>query len=108
MPFVTQLTLQSGDRELVESIVDDIKERAERKGIKLKGPKMKSTDRICVPQYKDSGADESFDPWQYTVYTRVVEIFGHNEFAREVTEQSYPDRIHITADIEQFSRVGDS
>ena len=107
MPFVTSLTLESGDGDLLESIVDDIKERAERKGVKLKGPHPMPPSRLSVPQYKTVGAEERFASWQYTVYTRVIEIVDHNEFAREVTEQSYPDRIHITADIERFNQVGD-
>jgi ribosomal protein S10 len=107
MPFVTRLTLKSGDGERLESVVDDIKERAERKGVELKGPHPKPPSRHTVPQYKGLKDDGTFDSWEYTVYTRTVEIVDHNEFARQVTEQDYPDSIHITADIEQFNQTGD-
>ena len=33
MPFVTRLTLRSGDGDLLDAVVSDIKERAERKGV---------------------------------------------------------------------------
>ena len=108
MPFVTRLTLQSGDGELLDSVVTDIKERAERKGVELKGPHPKPPTRHSVPQYKDATASGTFDSWDYTVYTRNIEIIDHNEFARDVAEQGYPDRIYITADIEQFSQTGES
>lgn len=107
MPFVTRLTLQSGDGELLDSIVSDIKERAERKGVELKGPHPKPPTRHAVPLYKDLSADESFENWEYTVYTRNIEIIDHNEFARAVAEQEYPDRIYITADIEQYNQTGE-
>ncbi|WP_336325223.1 uS10/mL48 family ribosomal protein [Halovenus sp. HT40] len=107
MPFVTRLTLQSGDGELLDSIVTDIKERAERKGVELKGPHPKPPTRHAVPQYKDLSADDAFENWEYTVYTRNIEIIDHNEFARTVAEQEYPDRIYITADIEQYNQTGD-
>lgn len=108
MPFVTRLTLQSGDGELLDSVVSEIKARAERKGVELKGPHPKPPSRHSVPQYKRVGLDETFSSWDYTVYTRVIEIIDHNEFAREVAEREYPSRIHITADIEQFNQTGES
>ena len=107
MPFVTRLTLQSGDGDLLDSVVAEIKERAERKGVELKGPHPKPPSKHSVPQYKCVGSEETFSDWEYTVYTREVEIIDHNEFARNVTEQGFPDRIHITADIEQFSQTGE-
>jgi small subunit ribosomal protein S10 len=108
MPFMTRLTLRSGDGDLLEDIVSDIKERAERKGVELKGPHPKPPTRHTVALHKDLAGSEAFDTWQYTVYTRVVEIVDHNEFARQVTQQAFPDRVHIEADIEQFSQTGDS
>jgi len=101
MPFVTRLTLSSGDGDRLDSVVDDIKHRAERKGVELKGPHPKPPTRLTVPQHKGGGSGGTFGDWQYTVYTRVVEIVGHDEFARETAQRRYPDRIHVTVDIQQ-------
>lgn len=105
MPFVTRLILQSGDGPLLSAIADDIKERAERKGVELKGPHADPPTHLQVPQYKRLADRETFDSWNYTVYRRVIEIVDHSEFAREVTEREYPDHIYITADIKQFSQT---
>lgn len=101
MPFVTRLTFRSGDADRLESVVSDLKRRAERKGVELRGPHAEPPERYRVPQQKrvDGG---TFDPWRYTVYTRVLEVVDHNEFARTVAERDYPDRIHVTAEIESF------
>jgi len=107
MPFVTRLTLRSGDGDLLDAVVSRIKERAERKGVELKGPHPKPPTRHTVSLYKGLAGGDTFDTWEYTVYTRVIEIVDHNEFAREIAEQEYPDPIHIAADIEQFSQAGD-
>jgi small subunit ribosomal protein S10 len=107
MPFITRLTLKSGDGDLLESVVSDIKERAERKGVQLKGPHPKPPTRHSVPQYRGLRDDGRFDPWEYTVYSRVIEIIDHNEFARTVAGEEYPDSIHIAADVEQFSQTGE-
>ncbi|MFT4921423.1 MAG: small subunit ribosomal protein S10 [Haloarculaceae archaeon] len=107
MPFVTKLRLQSGDRTVLDGVVSDIKETAARKGAKLKGPHPKPPTHRKVPLYKRADADGTFDTWDYTVYTRTIEIVGHDEFARTVTEWSFPDSVHITAEIDPVRQAND-
>jgi ribosomal protein S10 len=102
MPFVTKLALRSGDRPTLDDVVDDIKSRAERKGVELKGPHPQPPTELRVPLSKHLAAEgETFGNWRYTVYTRTIEIVGHDEFARSVTERTYPDGVHVEAEIEQ-------
>lgn len=107
MPFVTTLTLQSGDRDVLERVVGGIKHRAERKGVELRGPHAESPVDISVPQSKRLTADgRSFRHWQYTVYERRMEVVGHDDFAREVAGQAFPEGIHIDVDVERVSAPG--
>jgi ribosomal protein S10 len=107
MPFVTTLTLQSGDRKVLERVVGDIKHRAERKGVELRGPHAESPDTLSVPQSKrlDAGG-RSFAHWSYTVYERRMEVVGHDEFARGVTEREFPEGVHLDVDVERVSTPG--
>jgi len=107
MPFVTTLTLTSGDRHRLDGVVTDIKDEAERKGVELKGPHHESPEKRHVPQSKTLGPEGGeFDPWTYTVYERTVEIVGHEEFARSVTERSVPTGVHVEAGVEQRTHTG--
>ncbi len=107
MPFVTTLTLQSGDRDVLDRVVRDIKHRAETKGVELRGPHAESPESVSVPQSKRLNASgTSFRHWNYTVYERRVEIIGYDEFARDVAGQNFPDGIHIDIDIERVSAPG--
>jgi small subunit ribosomal protein S10 len=107
MPFVTTLEFSSGDRRLLDDVVDDVKGRAERKGVQLKGPHPRPPTDVSVPQSRRLSADRGgFDPWRYTVYTRTIEIVGHDEFARMVASDHYPDRIHVEADVQQQRPLG--
>ena len=102
MPFVTKLTLESGDRHRLEDVVTTIKETAARKGVELKGPHAEATRDLNVPQHKRLVADgDRFQPWTYTVYTRTIQIVGHDEFARSVAGRAYPDSVHLAAAVEQ-------
>jgi len=102
MPFVTKLTLKSGDRHSLDDVVDTIKESAARKGVELKGPHPHPPDEKNVPQLKGLVDEHAqFDSWSYTVYTRTIEIVGHDEFARSVAGREFPDGVHVSAEIEQ-------
>jgi ribosomal protein S10 len=107
MPFVTKLTMESGDRRRLDSVVDEIKEQAERKGVELKGPHPRPPDHLRVPQSKTLGPDGGrFESWDYTVYTRTVEIVDHEEFARSVAGREFDEGIHVEAAVEQRSHLG--
>lgn len=107
MPFVTRLTVESGDRHLLEDVVTEIKETAARKGVELKGPHPQSPQDLTIPQSKRLSADgEHFDPWRYTVFTRTIEIVGYQEFARAVTQWDFPERVHLQAEVEQRRGTG--
>ena len=107
MPFVTTLTLQSGNRHVLDDVVTEIKETAERKGVELKGPHPEPPDQRRVPQLKRlaPGGGE-FDSWNYTVYTRTIEIIGHDEFARSVAAQEFPTAVHVSAEVDQRHALG--
>ncbi|PSP34439.1 30S ribosomal protein S10, partial [Halobacteriales archaeon QH_10_67_22] len=90
-----------------DDVVDNVKGRAERKGAELKGPHPQPPTDHSVPQSRRLAADGGeFDPWHYTVYTRTVEIVGHDDFARDVTGDDYPDRIHVEAEVQQQRPLG--
>ena len=108
MTFVTALRLQSGDRAVLDDVVADIKRAAERKGAQLKGPHSHPPTKQRVPQYWQLTADDErrLEPWEYTVYTRELEIHGHEEFAKNVAKREFPDSLHVEVEIEHVRGVG--
>ena len=107
MPFVTTITLESGDRDRLESTVTDIKESAARKGVELKGPHPSPPSETRVPQSKTLGPDGGrFEAWNYTVYGRTIEIVGYEEFARSVAGEEYGEPIHVSVDVNRQRQVG--
>jgi small subunit ribosomal protein S10 len=109
MPFVTKLRMTSGDRTVLDRVVDDIKTRAERKGAELKGPHSRPPSKLSVPQHQSvppEGDGGQFGSWSYTVYAREMEIVGHESFARQVTERDFPDSIHVEVEIERRAGIG--
>ncbi|WP_135820297.1 uS10/mL48 family ribosomal protein [Halostella litorea] len=106
MTFVTKLRLQSGDRAALDGVVEDIRSTAERKGAELKGPHSEPPTQLRVPQHKRVDGGGRFGNWEYVVYARELEIHGHDELARRVTEREFPASIHVEAEVEQVNPLG--
>lgn len=107
MPFETRLTLQSGDRQTLERVVEGIKERAERKGVEMRGPNPEPQRDVSVPLYRRLDPDGGqFDGWIYPVYVRSIVIVGHDEFARTVAGESFPSSVHVEVAVERVDSPG--
>jgi ribosomal protein S10 len=106
MTFVTKLTIQSGNRHELESVVTDLKEFIERKGAECKGPHASPPESVSVPQYRHLGPGDQFPSWNYTVYTRKLEIHGNDHIAREVGHKEFSESLHVEIEVEQKNRLG--
>jgi len=106
MTFVTTLELESGDRRALDAVVADIKETVERKGAEFKGPHTPPPDTLSVPLYDGLEAGGQYESWSYTVYTRTVEIVGHDELASAIATRAFPDQIHVEADVRSIQQSG--
>lgn len=108
MTFVTRLTLKSGDRVVLDETVAEIKQFVSRKGAEMKGPHPRPPSKFSVslPKLLESGSDRYSD-WSYTVYTRNIEIVGHDAVARSVASRSYPGSVQVVVQVEQLRSAGD-
>ena len=108
MPFVTTLSLQSGDRTALDAVVEDVRETARRKGVELKGPHTHPPVECSAPLYWGVDAETPFDHWEYSIYERTVRIVGHEGIARELAGAERPDSVRIEVDVDQARSVGSS
>lgn len=108
MTFVTKLTLRSGDRAALDGVVSEIKEISRRKGAEFKGPHSDSPDTHRLKQYARLDGDEaaSHPPWNYTVYSRRMELYGHDDLARQVVDWDFPASVYVEAEVKQVRSVG--
>ena len=106
MTFVTKLSFRSGDRSLLDRTVSDLKSMVERKGAECKGPHTAPAETIVVPQYRNLCPGERFDDWEYSVYSRRLEIHGAEHIAREIGHMDLPEAIHVEIEVEQKRPLG--
>jgi len=106
MTFVTKLSFQSGDRAVLDELVEDLKAMLERKGAECKGPHASPPEKLTVPQYRTLAPGDRFSPWTYTVYSRRIEIHGNDHIAREVGHMEFPDSVHVEIEVDRKTQVG--
>jgi ribosomal protein S10 len=108
MPFITRLTLRSGDRAALDGVVDDLRRAAERQGIELKGPHTAPPETYTVPQHRrlSPDAEDRFEPWEYTVYERTVEITGHDDSVRTIADWEFPPGVHVEITVDRTRSIG--
>jgi ribosomal protein S10 len=106
MTFVTKLSLESGDRAVLEETVTEIKEFLERKGAECRGPFNDPPERLSVPQYRNLSPGDRFSSWNYSVYSRRLEIHGNDHIARQIGHREFPKSLHVEIEVEHRKPVG--
>jgi small subunit ribosomal protein S10 len=106
MSFVTRLRLQSGDRAALDGVVDDIRETVSRKGAEMNGPHSPPPTNVRVPLEKSVSGEDTFGDWQYTVYSREIELVGHDDVARTIADWNYPTSVHVEVEVENVRSQG--
>lgn len=104
MTVRTRFTLESGDRAALDAAADRIRTTVRRKGADLRGPFDDPARSLAVALYPRVDGDPTHSPtdsWEYTVYRRRLEVDGHEDIARHILDQSYPDSVHIEIEIDQ-------
>lgn len=107
MPFITTVTLKSGDRQTLDAIVKEMRDAAERKGIELKGPHSRSPQSYRVPLFESlSNTNTETGVWDYTVFERVIQLSGHNETVRQFMDWEFPPSIQVEVSVDRVRSIG--
>lgn len=106
MTYVTRITLQSGDRVVLDDTVAEIKQFVSRKGAEMTGPHPRPPTECSVPLSKSlTGGTARFPPWSYTIYSRDMVVKGYDSIARALAERTYPASVHVTLELDQVGSV---
>lgn len=105
VPYRTHIEMESGNRKELDASIGRIRSLIERKGAKLRGPHTRPTKEIDVPLYKTHLGDRRFEHWRYHVYSRTLEVIGHEGVTREIASLELPSSINISIMVEDAEPV---
>jgi len=97
MPRYARIKLTSANLEQLRCLAKDIKEIAEKTGVRIKGPQPLPTKRLKVTTRKAPTGEGShtFDHWQLRIHRRIIDIEPDDRTLRQITKLEIPEEVVI-------------
>jgi len=97
MPHYARIKLTSANLPELERVAKDIKEIAEKTGVRVKGPQPLPTKRLKVTTRKAPTGEGShtFDHWQLRIHRRIIDIEPDDRTLRQITKLEIPEDVVI-------------
>ena len=97
MPQYARIKLTSSNLEQLDRIAKEIKEIAEKTGVKSKGPQPLPTKRLKITTRKAPTGEgtHTFDHWQLRIHRRLLYIEPNERAMRQITKLTIPEDVKI-------------
>ncbi|MGD0396123.1 MAG: 30S ribosomal protein S10 [Nitrososphaerales archaeon] len=97
MPQYARIKLTSANLPELERVAKEIREIAEKTGVRVKGPQPLPTKRLKVTTRKAPTGEGShtFDHWQLRIHRRILDIEPESRTLRQITKLEIPEDVVI-------------
>ena len=97
MQKYARIKLTSPDLEQLERLAWEIKEIAEKTGVKSVGPQPLPTKRLKITTRKAPTGEgtHTFDHWQLRIHRRIIDIEPNDRAMRQITKLTIPEDVKI-------------
>src|SRR6202163_1278977 len=97
MPQYAHIKLTSPNLEQLERLAWEIKEIAEKTGVKSVGPQTLPTKRLKItPRKAPTGeGTHTFDPWQLRIHRRLIYVEPNERAMKQITKLTIPEDVKI-------------
>jgi small subunit ribosomal protein S10 len=96
-----RIKLTSTDTDKLEGVCDEIRDIAQKIGVKLVGPIPLPTKKLLVPTRKTPCGDGSktWDKFEMRVHKRLIEIDARDRVMRSIMRIRVPNEVYIEMEI---------
>ncbi len=96
-----RIKLTSTDTQKLEGVCDEIKDIAQKIGVKLVGPIPLPTKKLIVPTRRTPCGDGSktWDKYEMRVHKRLIEIDARDRVMRSIMRIRVPNEVYIEMEI---------
>jgi small subunit ribosomal protein S10 len=97
VPQYARIKLTSANLEQLERVAKDIREIAEKTGVRVKGPQPLPTKRFKVTTRKAPTGEgtHTFDHWQLRIHRRIIDVEPDGRTLRQITKLEIPEDVRI-------------
>ena len=99
-----RIKLTSTDTQKLEGVCDEIRDIAQKIGVKLVGPIPLPTKKLIVPTRRTPCGDGSktWDKYEMRVHKRLIEIDARDRVMRSIMRIRVPNEVYIEMEIKLF------
>jgi small subunit ribosomal protein S10 len=92
-----RIRLTSTDPKKLDEICNELKQIAERTGVKMAGPIPLPTKRLMVPVRKSPCGEgtHTWDKYQLRIHKRLIDISAEERVMRRIMQIKVPDEVFI-------------
>ena len=96
-----RIKLTSADTQKLEGVCDEIRDIAQKIGVKLVGPIPLPTKKLLVPTRRTPCGDGSktWDKYEMRVHKRLIEIDARDRVMRSIMRIRVPNEVYIEMEI---------
>lgn len=97
MPQRARIKLSSTDPEKLNQVCNEIKDTAEKTGVKMKGPIPMPTKRLIVPTRKSPCGEgtHTWDKWSLRIHKRLIDVNADERLMRRLMRIRVPENVYI-------------
>jgi small subunit ribosomal protein S10 len=97
MPQYARIKLTSTNLPELEKVAKDIRDIAEKTGVKVKGPQHMPTKKLKITTRKAPTGEGShtFDHWQLRIHKRILDVQPDDRTMRQITKLRIPDDVRV-------------
>ncbi len=97
MAQLARIKLTSTNLEQLERVSKDIRDIAEKTGVRIKGPQPLPTKRLKITTRKAPTGEgtHTFDHWQMRIHRRIVDIEPDERTMKQITKLEIPEDVKI-------------
>ncbi|HYB45101.1 MAG TPA: 30S ribosomal protein S10 [Nitrososphaerales archaeon] len=97
MPQYARIKLTSTNLPELEKVAKDIRDIAEKTGVKVKGPQPLPTKKLKITTRKAPTGEGShtFDHWQLRIHKRILDVQPDDRTMRAITKLRIPDDVKV-------------
>ncbi|MER3601273.1 MAG: 30S ribosomal protein S10 [Nitrososphaerota archaeon] len=102
---MARIKLSSPSLEDIEKLCQQIREIAQRTGVKMKGPIPLPTRRLRVVTRKAPSGQgtHTFDKWEMRVHRRIIEIDPSDRVIRQLILLKPPEAVYMEVKLPRYS-----
>ncbi len=101
MVGIARIRLASTDHKKLDEICREIKDIAEKAGVKVSGPIPLPTRKLRVPVLRTPCGEgtKTWDKWEMRIHKRLIDVGAEERVMRRIMRMRVPEEVYISIEL---------